>query len=366
MIVALSWGIGLACHGFFAIVAPGLQRAHDRPTRFRRRVRARRDARAAHARRGARARLEELSASIAHEIRNPITAAKSLVQQMGEDPTSARERRVREGRARRARPRRALDRAPAALRARGGHASSARCDSASVVESALDTLRERIERAARARRARRRRRGRAASPTPSSCAACSSTWSATRSTRSRRPRTPIAAHRDRARARTSPAPRSGCACATTAPASTPQRARADLRARSTPRRRGGTGLGLAIAKKVVEAPRRQRSRSSSQPGAGHASSSITLPQRRHAESRAVKRAHPGRRGRARDPARARRPAAQGGLRGRRSPSAATTRCASSRASAFDLVLTDLALGDGPTGMDVLRASEARAARRRRS
>ncbi len=32
--------------------------------------------------------LEHLSASIAHEIRNPITAAKSLVQQMGEDPTS--------------------------------------------------------------------------------------------------------------------------------------------------------------------------------------------------------------------------------------------------------------------------------------
>ena len=31
--------------------------------------------------------LEHLSASIAHEIRNPITAAKSLVQQMGEDPT---------------------------------------------------------------------------------------------------------------------------------------------------------------------------------------------------------------------------------------------------------------------------------------
>ena len=30
--------------------------------------------------------LEQLSASIAHEIRNPITAVKSLVQQMGEDP----------------------------------------------------------------------------------------------------------------------------------------------------------------------------------------------------------------------------------------------------------------------------------------
>ncbi len=38
---------------------------------------------------GAHARsLEELSASIAHEIRNPITAAKSLVQQMEEDPSS--------------------------------------------------------------------------------------------------------------------------------------------------------------------------------------------------------------------------------------------------------------------------------------
>ena len=33
--------------------------------------------------------LEKLSASIAHEIRNPITAAKSLVQQMGEDPGGA-------------------------------------------------------------------------------------------------------------------------------------------------------------------------------------------------------------------------------------------------------------------------------------
>jgi signal transduction histidine kinase len=33
--------------------------------------------------------LEQLSASIAHEIRNPITAAKSLVQQMEEDPRAA-------------------------------------------------------------------------------------------------------------------------------------------------------------------------------------------------------------------------------------------------------------------------------------
>src|SRR5271156_6207560 len=35
------------------------------------------------------ASLDELTATFAHEIRNPIAAAKSLVQQMGEDPTSA-------------------------------------------------------------------------------------------------------------------------------------------------------------------------------------------------------------------------------------------------------------------------------------
>jgi signal transduction histidine kinase len=35
-----------------------------------------------------RASIEELSSTIAHEIRNPIAAAKSLVQQMGEDPQS--------------------------------------------------------------------------------------------------------------------------------------------------------------------------------------------------------------------------------------------------------------------------------------
>src|SRR6185295_20291033 len=35
-----------------------------------------------------RASIDELSSTIAHEIRNPIAAAKSLVQQMGEDPQS--------------------------------------------------------------------------------------------------------------------------------------------------------------------------------------------------------------------------------------------------------------------------------------
>ena len=38
--------------------------------------------------RSKQASLDELTATFAHEIRNPIAAAKSLVQQMGEDPTS--------------------------------------------------------------------------------------------------------------------------------------------------------------------------------------------------------------------------------------------------------------------------------------
>lgn len=85
MIVALGWGIGLASHGFFGVLAPALRAHWDRtstappervvnPPAF--------DA--------SRARsLEELSAAIAHEIRNPITAAKSLLQQIVEDPTAA-------------------------------------------------------------------------------------------------------------------------------------------------------------------------------------------------------------------------------------------------------------------------------------
>jgi signal transduction histidine kinase len=88
VIVALCWGIGLTTHFFKALVAPGLRRrwiqaevdrqVGKRVTRERRHLE------------GEQLRsLEELSASIAHEIRNPITAAKSLVQQMGEDPASA-------------------------------------------------------------------------------------------------------------------------------------------------------------------------------------------------------------------------------------------------------------------------------------
>ncbi|MEM7413682.1 MAG: HAMP domain-containing sensor histidine kinase [Myxococcota bacterium] len=87
MIVALGWGIGIACHYFAAIVAPEMRRrflerevsrqvAQDGPL-------TRQNLSDRHER-----SLEDLSAQVAHEIRNPITAAKSLVQQMGEDPTS--------------------------------------------------------------------------------------------------------------------------------------------------------------------------------------------------------------------------------------------------------------------------------------
>jgi signal transduction histidine kinase len=87
-IVALGWGIGVAMHYFGAIVAPEMRRrlldrevqrqvATDVP-------RERQTRKDSHVR-----SLEDLSAQVAHEIRNPITAAKSLVQQMGEDPASS-------------------------------------------------------------------------------------------------------------------------------------------------------------------------------------------------------------------------------------------------------------------------------------
>ncbi|MCL4683740.1 HAMP domain-containing histidine kinase [Myxococcota bacterium] len=87
MIVAMAWGVGLAIHGFFALVAPDLRKRWTEEEVGRRVPDAvahhRTELEGRHAR-----NLEHLSASIAHEIRNPITAAKSLLQQMGEDPHS--------------------------------------------------------------------------------------------------------------------------------------------------------------------------------------------------------------------------------------------------------------------------------------
>ena len=87
LIVAASWGVCIGIHYFSAMVAPELRRRlieREIPRQVRAGVsRERRAIETRHVR-----SLEDLSASIAHEIRNPITAAKSLVQQMGEDPVS--------------------------------------------------------------------------------------------------------------------------------------------------------------------------------------------------------------------------------------------------------------------------------------
>jgi signal transduction histidine kinase len=84
-IVAFFWGIDLAKKYFSVVAAPRLRRRWierevDRELE-QKLPGERRTLGEAHAR-----SMEELSASIAHEIRNPITAAKSLLQQIGEDP----------------------------------------------------------------------------------------------------------------------------------------------------------------------------------------------------------------------------------------------------------------------------------------
>ncbi len=84
---ALGWGIGLASH-FGAVYGwrwihervfePAIQREVQREVSLEKEA----------LRTEKQASLDELTANFAHEIRNPIAAAKSLVQQMGEDPTS--------------------------------------------------------------------------------------------------------------------------------------------------------------------------------------------------------------------------------------------------------------------------------------
>lgn len=86
-IVATAWGIGLAAHGYFSVYGPQMRKKW---------IAGEVDRRLGATDRHERKQLEskhsrsvgELSASIAHEIRNPVTAAKSLLQQIGEDPSS--------------------------------------------------------------------------------------------------------------------------------------------------------------------------------------------------------------------------------------------------------------------------------------
>jgi len=143
LIVAALWGIGIVLHFFAALIFPDLRRRLiDREVALevqRSALRERRNLEDKHAR-----SLHELSASIAHEIRNPITAAKSLVQQVGEDPTSAQS----VGYARVALEE--LDRVERSIAhllrfAREEELEIIAIDLHTVLESALETLRERID-----------------------------------------------------------------------------------------------------------------------------------------------------------------------------------------------------------------------------
>jgi signal transduction histidine kinase len=90
--------------------------------------------------------MEQLSASIAHEIRNPITAAKSLVQQMGEDVSTGENVEYAKIALEE------LDRVERSVShllrfARDEEMRMAELRMADVIDSALETFRDRIERA---------------------------------------------------------------------------------------------------------------------------------------------------------------------------------------------------------------------------
>jgi signal transduction histidine kinase len=80
---AMGWGIGLFSHWMAVFGSRHLRRRYFDPAVERE---VRRETMAVRTEK--QASIDELSATIAHEIRNPIAAAKSLVQQMGEDPHS--------------------------------------------------------------------------------------------------------------------------------------------------------------------------------------------------------------------------------------------------------------------------------------
>ena len=88
LVVLLIWGVGYLRRLYRLVLEPRL-RERFLEEEVSKRVHAhlsdeRRVLEGEHAR-----SMQELSASIAHEIRNPITAAKSLVQQMEEEPSAA-------------------------------------------------------------------------------------------------------------------------------------------------------------------------------------------------------------------------------------------------------------------------------------
>jgi signal transduction histidine kinase len=80
---AVGWGIGLFAH-YMAVFGSRILRERYFEPALQREVRREKVVMQTEK----QASIDELSSTIAHEIRNPIAAAKSLVQQMGEDPTS--------------------------------------------------------------------------------------------------------------------------------------------------------------------------------------------------------------------------------------------------------------------------------------
>ena len=84
---ALGWGLGSPAISAASTDGAGFTSGSSSPP-FSAKCNARLRARKRSCATEKQASLDELTASFAHEIRNPIAAAKSLVQQMGEDPTS--------------------------------------------------------------------------------------------------------------------------------------------------------------------------------------------------------------------------------------------------------------------------------------
>jgi signal transduction histidine kinase len=80
---AFGWGIGIAAH-YMAVFGSRFVKERVFDPVVERELRREK----ASMQTEKQASIDELSSTIAHEIRNPVAAAKSLVQQMGEDPTS--------------------------------------------------------------------------------------------------------------------------------------------------------------------------------------------------------------------------------------------------------------------------------------
>jgi len=80
---AFGWGIGVFSH-FMAVFGSRMLKERFFDPALERELRRERVVMQSEK----QASIDELSSTIAHEIRNPIAAAKSLVQQMGEDPQS--------------------------------------------------------------------------------------------------------------------------------------------------------------------------------------------------------------------------------------------------------------------------------------